>query len=150
MTFVVRSCVDPNGGVQNGSLKSALLPYYPDQDMSLQPNILDSIVSRLIQLEPYKIVLFGSRAVGQTEPDSDIDLLVVLDSEAVSRTYQQKMEKRLSVRNRILEFSNAVAVDLVVYTKAEYRILEEANASFLKEIHNTGKTLYEKSGTGVA
>lgn len=41
--------------------------------------MLDEIVRRLVEtLKPERIYLFGSRARGDTHPDSDYDLLVVV------------------------------------------------------------------------
>lgn len=41
--------------------------------------LLDSVVAHF---DPIRVILFGSRARGETSPDSDIDLLVVLDDDA--------------------------------------------------------------------
>ena len=111
---------------------------------------IEEIISRLSDLEPHKIVLFGSQASGTSGDDSDIDLLVVLDSNAISQTYEEKMAKKLSVRDRILDISKAISVDLVVYTKAEYEMLAAARGSFVGEVDTTGRVLYEKTGSGVA
>ena len=41
--------------------------------------ILDEIVSRIVKrFNPEKIILFGSRARGNTETHSDVDLLVIM------------------------------------------------------------------------
>ena len=45
---------------------------------------LDDLVSCLLTVDPYRIVLFGSAAAGEQTAESDIDLLVILDSQ-VSR-----------------------------------------------------------------
>lgn len=118
--------------------------------MNAQQHCIEEIVSRPSPLEPHKIVLFGSQASGTSRDDSDIDLLVILDSNAISQTYEEKMAKKLSVRDRILDISKAIAVDLVVYTKAEYETLEAARGSFVREVDRTGRVLYEKTGSGVA
>jgi predicted nucleotidyltransferase len=123
---------------------------YPQFVVEAENGIVEKIVSRLSAIKPYKIVLLGSRATGNDHDDSDIDLLVILDSNNISQSYEEKMAKKISVRNQIAELSQNVAVDLVVYTKAEYRILEEANGSFFHDFARTGKTLYEKTGAGVA
>lgn len=49
--------------------------------MEAKTGAIHEIVSRLIALDPYPIVLFGSVASGTEELRSDIDLRVVLDSE---------------------------------------------------------------------
>lgn len=43
------------------------------------PELLDRIVD---YFNPRRVVLFGSRARGDAGPDSDIDLLVILDDDA--------------------------------------------------------------------
>ncbi|MHB9027887.1 MAG: nucleotidyltransferase domain-containing protein [Candidatus Latescibacterota bacterium] len=111
---------------------------------------IEEIVSRLALLDPYKIILFGSQASGTYTEDSDIDLFVVLDSEIVSQTYEEKMHNYLTASNQIAEINERVPIDLIVYTKAEYDILEENNVSFINEVRKTGKTLYEKASKGLA
>ena len=53
---------------------------------------LDQIVSRLLTVDPYRIVLFGSLAAGMEKAESDMDLLVILDSETISQTYEERMK----------------------------------------------------------
>lgn len=106
---------------------------------------IDRIVSRILVLDPYKIILFGSRAAETSTAESDIDLLVILDSEAVSKNYGEKMKNTLAVRNSIYEINKYVPIDLVVYTRAEYRIIEKEETSFIKEINTNGLILYEKA-----
>ena len=46
------------------------------------PELLDEIVRRILQVgSPRRIVLFGSRVRGDGRPDSDLDLLIIEDSE---------------------------------------------------------------------
>ena len=106
---------------------------------------IHDILSRLLTLDPYMVVLFGSRATGTKKSGSDIDLLVVLDSEAVSQTYEERMKRRLMVRDSIQEINGRIPIDLIVYTKAEYEILETHGTSFLNEIRSSGRVLYEKA-----
>jgi len=111
---------------------------------------LDYIVSRLLSVDPYRIVLFGSAASGERGAESDIDLLVILDSQAVPRTYDERMATRIAVRGRIREINRRLPIDLFVYTRAEYELLRTQGASFLSRIESSGKTLYEKSSESVA
>ena len=106
---------------------------------------LDDIVSCLLTVDPYRIVLFGSLAAETGGAESDSDLLVILDSEAISQTYEERMKRRLTVRNSIREINKQVPIDLVVYTRAEYELLQKQGASFLNGIESSGKTLYEKA-----
>lgn len=53
---------------------------------SSEQKALEAILSRLAEaLQPLRICLFGSRAEGRAKPDSDFDLLVVLDDQASNR-----------------------------------------------------------------
>ena len=106
---------------------------------------LSEIIRNIRQVNPYKVVLFGSYASGVFSEDSDLDLLVVLDSLEIAKNYDEKMRNRLLVRRKIYELSRKVPIDLLVYTKGEYDIISESESSFYKEIKNTGKVLYEKA-----
>lgn len=113
--------------------------------MKTRTNDIRDIVSRLLTFDPYRIVLFGSYALEVEAPGSDIDLLVILDSEVISQTYEERMKRRLIVRKSIQEINRQVPIDLIVYTKAEYQLLQRHGTSFVNEIESSGKTLYEKA-----
>lgn len=104
---------------------------------------LSDLEIKLIELEPYKIILFGSYANGTYTEDSDIDILVVLNSDTISQNYEEKMRNRLLVRQRISDISKKVPIDLLVYTKKEYEIIMSNRNSFFDEIAKQGKVLYE-------
>ncbi|MBW1779180.1 MAG: nucleotidyltransferase domain-containing protein [Deltaproteobacteria bacterium] len=107
---------------------------------------IPEIIKNIRQINPYKIILFGSYANGVFSEDSDLDLLVILDSPKIANNYDEKMRNRLLVRRNIYALSKKVPVDLVVYTKGEYDIISESGSSFYNEIAKTGKVLYEKAG----
>ena len=56
---------------------------------------LDNIVSCLLAVDPYRVVLFGSAAAGKRESESDIDLLVILNSQVFPRTYGKGWQQEL-------------------------------------------------------
>ncbi|MFZ5822464.1 MAG: nucleotidyltransferase domain-containing protein [Chloroflexota bacterium] len=88
-------------------------------------------------LDPEKIILFGSYAYGDPTPDSDVDLLVVLDTE------QPRKERVVAVS--LLLYPRPFPVDILVKTPKEVR--EELNKGnfFTREIMEKGKVLYERS-----
>ena len=60
----------------------------------LEQNALDNIIRLVAEAaEPQKIILFGSAARGDAEPDSDVDLLIVKEGgdsyELTSRIYSK-------------------------------------------------------------
>jgi predicted nucleotidyltransferase len=99
----------------------------------------------LKELDPYKIILFGSLSKQNNDEESDIDLLVILNNDKISKNYKEKMEKKLLVRNLIWDLSKEIPIDLLVYTKREFEIIMENKNSFFKELEKTGKTIYEKA-----
>jgi len=107
---------------------------------------LDDIKMRLEKIEPYKIILFGSVAMGNSNEESDIDLIVVLDSEKISQNYEEKMFNKMLVRKAIRDISEEIPIDLLVYTKKEFEIIMNNKNSFFREIEMQGKVLYEKAG----
>ena len=106
---------------------------------------IPKIINDLKRINPLKIILFGSYANGNFAEDSDIDLIVILDSSEISKNYDEKMKNKLLVRNSIYELTKKIPIDLVVYTKAEYEIISNNENSFHNEIVSSGKVLYEKA-----
>lgn len=107
---------------------------------------IDRIMDRLKALDIYKVILFGSHASDSADEESDIDLLIVLDNDYLPRTYEERMEMRLSVSRLLRDINKEIPMDLLVYTLTEYNILLEHMNSFFKEIHQHGKIVYEKAG----
>ncbi|MBC7228234.1 MAG: nucleotidyltransferase domain-containing protein [Thermoflexales bacterium] len=88
------------------------------------------------KFQPEKIILFGSYAYGNPRPESDVDLLVILETPLRSRQQRLEISRALSPR--------PFPMDIIVHTPQE---LEERLASgdlFLQEITTHGKVLYEK------
>jgi len=106
---------------------------------------IPELIRNIRKINPYKVILFGSYAHGQFSEDSDLDLLVILDSPEIAKNYEEKMKNKLLVRRNIYELSRKMPIDLLVCTKGEYDILSESGSSFYREIKNTGKVLYEKT-----
>ncbi len=113
--------------------------------MEARSGAIREIVSYLSTIDPFRIVLFRSHAMATQDSESDIDLLVILDSEDISQTYGERMQSRLKVRKSLRAINRRVPIDLVVYTRGEYEFLKKQGSSFLREIERSGKTLYEKA-----
>ena len=107
---------------------------------------LEQILSILKKEEIKKILVFGSYIEGNLHEDSDLDLLIVLDNDYLPKTYEERMELRLEIRKKIRSINKKIPIDLLIYTKPEYEIIIKNMNSFMKEIHNTGKVLYERAG----
>lgn len=93
------------------------------------------------EIHPAQIILFGSRARGDADPDSDVDLLIVHDEEFGPDQPRHELLRRL--RARLSGFG--VAKDLLLYSRAyveEWRgSLNHVVGRALRE----GRVLYERS-----
>jgi len=106
--------------------------------------LVEEMTERLKELKPYKVILFGSYASGNPTEDSDLDVLVVLDSEEISKNLDEKIKRDMPVSKVLINVNRKIAMDLITYSKAEYEYLIEQNDFFVKEITNTGSILYER------
>ena len=106
--------------------------------------LIEEMTEKLIALKPYEVILFGSYALGNPTIDSDIDVVVVLDSDDFVKTHDEKMNRRRPVRDAVMEINYKIPMDILVYSKAEINYMRKEGHSFIKEIDKTGKVLYEK------
>jgi len=113
--------------------------------MANKDKYLDKIMDKLAELNIYKVILFGSYANGSADEESDIDLLIVLDEDTLPKNYDEWLGQKMKVRKSLREINNDVALDLLVYTRPQYEMIRNEMNSFQKEIHETGKVLYEKA-----
>ena len=101
---------------------------------------LQSIAARIAhQYDPVSVVLFGSCADGTNDAGSDVDLLVIKETEKRPIERSEELESILIDR--------AVPLDLVIYTPAEILDLFKQGSPFVDEIVATGKVLYMRKNT---
>lgn len=103
-------------------------------DSALIERITRTIVERF---NPKRIILFGSRARGGGDPDSDIDLFI-------------EMESAKRPPERAIEVSEVFGLrdwpmDLVVYTPEEVERLKGIRGTLVSIVEAEGKVLYERS-----
>jgi uncharacterized protein len=100
-------------------------------------NKIDEIVVRIAQeYDPDKIILFGSYADGVPDESSDLDLLIIKDSE------KSRPERGMEVRR--LLFGAMIPMDILVYTHREIMESSDKKYSFVYQALVHGKTLYER------
>ena len=98
---------------------------------------LPGVVERIaVELDPKRIVLFGSYAAGTPGPDSDVDLLVVLDTDA------PRVERYLMV-SRLVE-PRPFPLDVIVKTPAELQEALGKGDVLIRDIQAHGVVLYER------
>jgi predicted nucleotidyltransferase len=88
---------------------------------------INDIVNRIaIKFDPDKIILFGSYAVGNPNNDSDIDLLIIKDTELPRHMRSFDIQKSL--------IGSMIPMDILVYTKTEFekKRIEKTHSYFLR------------------
>nr|VFK18511.1 MAG: Predicted nucleotidyltransferase [Candidatus Kentron sp. LPFa]VFK33071.1 MAG: Predicted nucleotidyltransferase [Candidatus Kentron sp. LPFa] len=104
-----------------------------------QPDIEEAVIRRLVVcLAPERIILFGSRAWGAPTPDSDVDLLVIVDHSDLT-AHQRSVRALCCLRGL------RIAKDILVKTRAEFEFFRQVPASLEYKIATQGKILYEHS-----
>lgn len=110
-------------------------PRMPD----LNRQIVDRIVRRIVETcDPQKIVLFGSRGRGEGRPESDIDLLIIGDSNL------PRHRRTVPLYSALADLPIEVDVDVVVYTPEEVHQQQAAASAFVTTALRDGSVLYEK------
>ena len=105
-------------------------------DASEHGEYLDTAVRRLVAaLRPERIYLFGSRARGDADQDSDFDLLIVVP-EVVGSPY------RLHRRAYDVLWGLGAAVDVLVVSRARFERQREVVASLPATVEREGRLLY--------
>ncbi len=100
---------------------------------------LDWLVGRIRDgYEPEKIILFGSLARGETHEWSDIDLIIVKDTDA---SYGERVKELLPVLR-----GWKGGADILIYSLEEYESAREKDSPFLREAEKDGVMLYERHG----
>jgi uncharacterized protein len=100
-------------------------------------SVLPDAIQRIVDvLQPQKIILFGSYAYGTPTPDSDVDLLVIMETNA------SKVERFRAV-SRLL-YPRPFPLDILVRTPQEVEAAVQRGDFFIREVVEKGYTLYER------
>ena len=86
--------------------------------------------------DPQRILLFGSHAYGKPMPDSDVDLLVVMESN------ERAAARSAAIAKALLDIP--FPMDILVRTPDEIRHRLNIGDYFIREILERGEVLYER------
>ena len=97
---------------------------------------IDDVVSQIAErFDPEKIILFGSYAHGQPRPESDVDLLVLMETPL--RDADQAVQICLAIDYHF-------GLDLIVRTPQAFERRLALGDQFLRDIAAGGKVLHER------
>jgi len=99
---------------------------------------IQKIVERIVEVsDPSKIILFGSYADGTERDDSDLDILVIQETEL--SVYKRAVPIHMKL------WGIKIPVDLIVWTPDEFQSRKDNPYSIGYQIERKGKTLYERN-----
>ena len=99
---------------------------------------LRKAVARIVaHLDPEKVILFGSHAYGTPGQDSDVDLLVVMETD-------KRPAERIVTVSRLLS-PRPFPVDIIVRTPDEMERDLKRTDPFIHEVVEKGQILYDRS-----
>ncbi len=99
---------------------------------------INEVVSRIVtKFNPDKIILFGSYARGIPNDDSDLDLLIVQDTDLPM--HKRGYDIRMSLIGTMMPF------DILIFTESEFNQEMHKDSSFLNSAMKNSKVLYERA-----
>ncbi len=106
--------------------------------VTISHEVVEGITRRLVEaLHPQRIYLFGSRAYGSPDQESDLDLLIVVPA-------GDERVLDLDVRARRAVGDVGCGVDVLVYTSDEFDRRAAWRANFEHAVHAKGRLLYRE------
>ncbi len=112
------------------------------KELASRKTLLEKELQRIFDLlvkqyNPRKIILFGSLAKNSIHESSDIDLLIIKESE----------KRHLERIDEVMQLTHPrVGMDIFILTPNEIKQALKNENRYLEEIITGGKLLYEKSG----
>lgn len=96
---------------------------------------LHRVLEQIVEgFHPQKVILFGSYAYGTPTEDSDIDLLVVMETEG---------RPLRAAANIAAAIDHPLSLDILVFGPRQLRYALENEYTFATEIVTRGQVLYE-------
>ena len=106
-----------------------------DVRVRIPDEVIHELIARIAaEFDPQRIILFGSYAYGQPRPESDVDVLVIMETDL------RETQQALKIRQHI---NPLFGVDILVYTPARLEQRLKLGDSFLQEIVEKGRVVYE-------
>lgn len=108
-----------------------------DKRKRIPQEAIDQVVEQIVEkFKPHKIILFGSYARGNPRPESDVDMLVVMETPL--RDIQQAIQICQQIEYRF-------GLDLIVHTPKYLAERVKMGDWFLRDVIKEGKVIYEVS-----
>lgn len=101
------------------------------------PLLIQDILAKIVAgYSPQRVILFGSYAYGEPDEDSDIDLLIIKDTDA------PPIERWTTVKRLVRDRNRRTSVSPLVYTTQELEKRLALKDFFIQEVLEKGKTIW--------
>ncbi|MHC4443780.1 MAG: nucleotidyltransferase domain-containing protein [Planctomycetota bacterium] len=102
----------------------------------IDPRAIEKVATQIgIAVHAESVVLFGSHARGNAGEDSDVDLLIIAESD------QPRHKRSCELYKNIRPYP--FPMDLIVYTPGEIEKAKKSPVSFVSRILQEGKVVYD-------
>jgi len=99
--------------------------------------VVEEVVERIVAgYSPQRIILFGSYARGEADDESDLDLLIVKETE------ERPLDRWMAVKRLLRGRRQRVPVSPLVYTPRELEERLALRDFFLQEVLSEGEVVY--------
>jgi len=102
----------------------------------IQHLIEDVLQKIVVGYSPQRVILFGSYAYGQPDENSDVDLLIIKE------TNKRPIERWMEVKRLVRDRNRTVSISPLVYTPRELEERLAIKDFFIQEVLEKGKVLY--------
>ncbi|MGB9775424.1 MAG: nucleotidyltransferase domain-containing protein [Anaerolineae bacterium] len=108
-----------------------------DKRRRIPMRAIREVVKQIVEkFQPEQIILFGSYAYGQPRPESDVDLLVIMETPLRNREQAAQIARAIDYH---------FGLDLLVRTPQQMAERLALGDFFLQEVVEKGRVLYARS-----
>ena len=110
------------------------------QNQPVTEELLREMTAKIVrEVNPRKVVLFGSHAKGDARPDSDLDFLVIEDG-----PFNAQRSRRAEMARLWMLFPDVrIPIDFLVYSSEEVAKLVTSQNHVIHHAMSDGRVLYE-------
>ena len=101
---------------------------------------IQNVVNKISNnFDPDKILIFGSFATGNANQNSDLDLIIIKNSDLPRHKRSIEIQKSL--------IGSMIPIDILVYTNQEFEEEKLQKNTFINLLNNSYKIVYERSNS---
>jgi predicted nucleotidyltransferase len=105
----------------------------------IEKSVINEVTKRLVKVyNPIAIYIFGSYSWGTPTPDSDLDLLIVID-----KSEEKNYTRPVAGHKALADLD--ISKDIIVYTQEEFEELSRKKSTLAFKIKKEGSKIYARA-----